>query len=31
LCVIVKIDEPQTFKIDEDDLPLEVVRKLGLF
>jgi len=31
LCVIVKIDEPQTFKIDEDDLPLEVVRKLCLF
>lgn len=28
LRVIVKIDEPQTFKIGEDDLPVEVVRKL---
>lgn len=30
LRAIVKIDEPQTLKIGEDDLPLEVVRKLGL-
>ena len=30
LRVIVKIEEPHTFKIGEDDLPLEVVRKLGL-
>jgi len=30
LQVIVKIDEPQTFKIGWDDLPLEVVKKLGL-
>jgi Fe-S-cluster containining protein len=30
LWAIVKIDEPQTFKIGEDDLPLEVVKKLGL-
>ena len=25
-----KIDEPQTFKIGEEDLPFEVVKKLGL-
>ncbi len=30
LKAIVKIEEPQTFKIGEDDLPLEVVKKLGL-
>ncbi len=30
LRAIVKIEEPQTFKIGEDNLPLEVVRKLGL-
>ena len=30
LRAIVKIEEPQTFKIGEDDLPLEVIRKLGL-
>jgi hypothetical protein len=30
LRVIVKIDEPQTFKVGEDDLPTEVVKKLGL-
>jgi len=30
LRVIVKIEEPHTFKIGEDDLPLEVVRKFGL-
>ena len=30
LRAIVKIDEPQTFKVGEDDLPLEVVRELGL-
>ena len=30
LRAIVKIDEPQTFKIGEDNLPLEVIRKLGL-
>jgi len=30
LRAIVKIDEPQTFKVDEDDLPIEVVKKLGL-
>jgi hypothetical protein len=30
LRAIVKIEEPQTFKIGEDDLPLEVARKLGL-
>lgn len=29
LRTIMKIDEPQTFKIGEDDLPAEVVRKLG--
>jgi Fe-S-cluster containining protein len=27
---LMKIDEPQTFKVGEDDLPIEVVRKLGL-
>ncbi len=30
LRVILKIAEPHTFKIGEDDLPLEVVKKLGL-
>jgi uncharacterized protein len=30
LRAIVKIDEPQTFKVGEDDLPTEVVEKLGL-
>ena len=30
LRVIIKIDEPQTFKIGEADLPLEVIKKLGL-
>ena len=30
LRAIVKIDEPQTFKIGEDDLPANVARKLGL-
>ena len=30
LRAIVKIEEPCTFKIGEDDLPLEVVQKLGL-
>jgi uncharacterized protein len=30
LRAIVKIDEPQTFKVGEDDLPPEVVKKLGL-
>jgi hypothetical protein len=30
LRTIVKIDEPQTFKIGEDDLPLEAIKKLGL-
>jgi hypothetical protein len=30
LRAIVKIDEPQTFKVGEDDLPAEVVEKLGL-
>ncbi len=30
LRVIVKIEEPHTFKIGEDDLPSEVARKLGL-
>jgi uncharacterized protein len=30
LRAIVKIDEPQTFKVGEDDLPFEVVKKLGL-
>jgi len=27
---LMKIDEPQTFKVGEDDLPAEVVKKLGL-
>lgn len=30
LRAILKIEEPQTFKIDEDDLPKEVAKKLGL-
>jgi Fe-S-cluster containining protein len=30
LRAIVKIEEPQTFKIGEDDLPIDVSRKLGL-
>jgi uncharacterized protein len=30
LRAIVKIEEPQTFKIGEDDLPPQVVKKLGL-
>ncbi|HUK84801.1 MAG TPA: YkgJ family cysteine cluster protein [Candidatus Acidoferrum sp.] len=30
LKAIVKIEEPQTFKVGEDDLPLEVKKKLGL-
>ena len=30
LRAIVKIDEPQTFKVGEDDLPHEVARELGL-
>lgn len=30
LRVLMKIEEPQTFKVGEDDLPIEVVRKLGL-
>ena len=30
LLAIVKIAEPRTFKIGEDDLPLTVVKKLGL-
>jgi hypothetical protein len=30
LRIILKIDEPQTFKIGEDDLPLEAIKKLGL-
>lgn len=30
LHAIVKIEEPQTFKISDDDLPLEVSEKLGL-
>ena len=30
LRAIVKIDEPQTFKVGEDDLPIEVAEKLGL-
>jgi Fe-S-cluster containining protein len=30
LRAIVKIEEPQTFKIGEDDLPQKVVKKLGL-
>lgn len=27
---LMKIDEPQTFKVGEDDLPFDVVKKLGL-
>ena len=30
LRVLMKIEEPQTFKVGEDDLPIEVVKKLGL-
>jgi hypothetical protein len=30
LRTIVKIEEPQTFKIGEDELPLEAIKKLGL-
>jgi Fe-S-cluster containining protein len=30
LRAIVKIDEPQTFKVGEDDLPAQVITKLGL-
>jgi len=30
LCAIMQIEEPQTFKIGEDDLPKEVMVKLGL-
>ena len=30
LRVLMKIDEPQTFKVGGDDLPVEVVKKLGL-
>jgi hypothetical protein len=30
LRAIVKIEEPQTFKVAEDDLPLDVARKFGL-
>jgi len=30
LSAVLKIDEPQTFKIGEDDLPSEVIKKLGL-
>jgi uncharacterized protein len=30
LRVLMKIEEPQTFKVGEDNLPIEVVRKLGL-
>jgi hypothetical protein len=30
LSAILKIDEPQTFKIGEDDLPSKVIKKLGL-
>lgn len=30
LLAVVKVEEPQTFKIGEDDLPLEVSRKLDL-
>ncbi len=30
LRAIVRIEEPQTFKVGEDDLPLEVAEKLGL-
>jgi hypothetical protein len=27
---LMKIEEPQTFKVGEEDLPFEVVKKLGL-
>jgi hypothetical protein len=27
---LMKIEEPQTFKVGEEDLPVEVVKKLGL-
>ncbi len=30
LQALVKIEEPRTFKVDEDNLPLQVARKLGL-
>ncbi|MGE5533326.1 MAG: hypothetical protein ACM3UN_03135, partial [Bacillota bacterium] len=30
LRAIVKIDEPQTFKVGEDNLPLDVIKKLSL-
>ena len=30
LLAIVKIEEPQTFKVGDDDLPLSVIKKLGL-
>ena len=30
LRAIVKIEEPQTFKLSDDDLPLQVAKKLGL-
>jgi hypothetical protein len=30
LRALMKIDEPQTFKVGEDNLPTEVVKKLGL-
>ncbi len=30
LLKLMKIDEPQTFKVGEDDLPIEVAKKLGL-
>jgi len=30
LCELNKIDEPQTFKVGEEDLPVKVIRKLGL-
>jgi Fe-S-cluster containining protein len=30
LRALMKIEEPQTFKVGEDDLPIDVVRKLGL-
>ena len=30
LRALMKIEEPQTFKVGEEDLPAQVVRKLGL-
>ena len=30
LRVLIKIEEPQTFKVCEDDLPIELVKKIGL-